>query len=650
VYLDLGDMDKARSLYFEALTHVDGDRLAEAHVRANLCRWAEVASRPNQEDEVLIRGGLDQCRRALSAFDSVGATDARATVLFLSAQLEWRRGRLEVAEVLASGALSLIESQLPLAGDVDDRTSFLAERQEFYRLLIELRMELHDRQPLAGWDARALEIYELTRARSLLDLLAAESVDPALQLSPELRWAEKEAADRLAARTRGLRARALDEGRPALGGEAELAALEERLAALRHRLEREEPSYLALTQPRPLNVAAIRGLLDDDTLLLALHLGERRAVLWTVNRRKVTGRWLAPRHDLERSAEAWYGLLSDPGWNRTNAPLERRRARRLSELILRPIAEDLARHRRLVFIGDGAFQRLPFGALPSLQSAGEDRPLVMEHEIVQLPSAAVLALLRRMPGRRAEPEKLLVVIADPIYEASDPRLRDAATATRRRSRHRRLRGAAAEAADLADLAGPSRAVLLQGFEARRDQILAGSLKGFSIVHFATHSRTEAAPGRPPGLLLSRLDEHARPIPYVFGLPELYALDLPADMAVLSGCATAIGKEIQGEGLMGLTRGFIHAGTPRVVVSLWSVRDRAARELMRRFYEGLMKHHQPPAEALRRAQVAMREAGWEVRDWAPFVLHGEWKPFALDASLATAAVSDNKTGSERVYKE
>jgi len=101
--------------------------------------------------------------------------------------------------------------------------------------------------------------------------------------------------------------------------------------------------------------------------------------------------------------------------------------------------------------------------------------------------------------------------------------------------------------------------------------------------------------------------------------------------------------------MGLTRGFIHAGAPRVVVSLWNVRDRAVRELMRRFYQNLLQDRRPPGEALRRAQVAMWTEGWEVRDWAAFVLHGEWRPFSLVATkLKTDLVvtDDNKVGAIR----
>jgi len=651
VHLDRGELETARVLYSQALGRTGSDRLGEAHVRTNLCRLAEIASRHEghrRRRERLVRAGLEQCRQALAVFEAVGATGTSATVLFLTARLERRRNRLAVAEALAARALSRIESQRTLAGGADDRTSFLAERQEFYRLLIELRMELHDRLPLAGWDARALEVFELTRARSLLDLLAAEDVDPSLQLSPDLRWAEAEALERLEVRARDLLARARVEGRPVAGAEAELAALEADLAAVRRSLQSVDPSYVALTRPEPLDVAAIRLLLDDETLLVALHLGESRGVLWTVDRHRVTGRWLGSREEIERSAQAWYRLLADPGWRSNDDRLERRRARQVSEQLLRPIAADLGRYRRLVLVADGVLQRLPFSALPAPGAGGEDRPLVIDHEIVQLPSTAVLALLREAAAGRPEPDRLLAIVADPVYDATDDRFGEAAAAAGSHRRERRLYGSAAEAADLAALAGPGETVLLQGFAARRDSVLGGALKGFRIVHFASHARTDAAPGRPLGLLLSSLDEDARPLRDVLGLPELYALDLPADLVVLSGCATAIGREVEGEGLMGLTRGFIHAGTPRIVVSLWSVRDQAAREFMRRFYESLLRERRSPADALRRAQVAMRADGRNVRDWAAFILHGEWRPFPL--AVLGGGVLENDIATEARKRE
>ena len=108
--------------------------------------------------------------------------------------------------------------------------------------------------------------------------------------------------------------------------------------------------------------------------------------------------------------------------------------------------------------------------------------------------------------------------------------------------------------------------------------------------------------------------------------ELYNLNLPAELVVLSACQTGLGKQIKGEGMIGLTRGFMHAGAARVVVSLWNVNDKATSELMTRFYQKMLKEQQAPAAALRSAQVEMwKQKAWQSPNyWAAFVLQGEWK--------------------------
>jgi CHAT domain-containing protein len=239
----------------------------------------------------------------------------------------------------------------------------------------------------------------------------------------------------------------------------------------------------------------------------------------------------------------------------------------------------------------------------------------------------VLSILRRQSAQRIPASGLLAVVADAVYAGNDERLPGPLWRAWEEDLPR-LPGSAGEARDLLELAGAGPVRLLDGFEARRDRVLDGALAEFRIVHFATHARTQAADGRPLGLVLSRFDKAGRPLDDMLGLAELYNLALPAELAVLSACSTILGEDVAGEGLMGLTRGFMHAGATRVVVSLWDVRDSAARESMRRFYRALLIDGAAPGEALRQAQASMWRDGWPVRDWAVFVLQGDWRPFPI----------------------
>src|SRR5207244_8554109 len=126
-------------------------------------------------------------------------------------------------------------------------------------------------------------------------------------------------------------------------------------------------------------------------------------------------------------------------------------------------------------------------------------------------------------------------------------------------------------------------------------------------------------------VLSLVDEKGAPRDGFLRANEIYNLKLNADLVVLSACRTGLGKEIRGEGLIGLTRGFFYAGAARVVVSLWDVNDEATAEVMGRFYKGVLGNGRlRPAEALRAAQVSLwREGRWRAPYyWAAFVLQGE----------------------------
>ncbi len=127
-------------------------------------------------------------------------------------------------------------------------------------------------------------------------------------------------------------------------------------------------------------------------------------------------------------------------------------------------------------------------------------------------------------------------------------------------------------------------------------------------------------------MLSMVDPQGRPRDGFLRLDDIYRLNLPADLVVLSACRTALGREIRGEGMVGLTRGFFSAGARQVLVSLWPVEDRATAELMRRFYLAMLGRGRPPAAALREAQTAMwRDEGWRsAYYWAGFSLQGDWR--------------------------
>jgi CHAT domain-containing protein len=439
----------------------------------------------------------------------------------------------------------------------------------------------------------------------------------------------------------------------------EIAAITAEYEEVQTQIRARSPRYAALTQPQPLGLTEIQQqALDEDTLLLEYSLGEKRSYLWLVSHRSIDSYELPPRAELEAAARRVYELLTVRPKPRTPPdPQFIAQARALSSMLLGPVASRLD-GKRLVIVAPGALSYLPFAALPAPEdekrSAGGYEPLIARHEVVSVPSASVLSIIRRETAGRQRAAKSVAVLADPVFEESDPRLDEAKNgnssgeppATRaadaelseltRAIRTMNFPGARAgftrlpfsryEADGVIALTPKGTGLKATGFNASRDLAKSRELNQYRILHFATHGLLNSERPELSGLVFSLIDQKGKPQDGFLRLHEIYNLQLNADLVVLSACETGLGKEIKGEGLIGLTRGFMYAGAPRVVASLWSVDDFAAAELMKLFYQRMLKDGLPAGTALRAAQLELsRQKRWaSPYFWAGFVLHGEWK--------------------------
>ena len=234
---------------------------------------------------------------------------------------------------------------------------------------------------------------------------------------------------------------------------------------------------------------------------------------------------------------------------------------------------------------------------------------------------------------------MLAVLADPVFDAGDPRVsaggRPAIGETRRpddfdvpavRASLARLRYSRQEAEAIAALASAGEVRLALDFDATRSLAVSGELARYRYLHFATHGLLNDQHPALSGLALSQVDREGRELEGNLRLAEIQELRLPAEMIVLSACNTGLGKDIRGEGLLGLTQGFLRAGAARVLVSLWDVNDRATAALMMSVYRGVLRQGRTPAASLRAAQLEMMKSPqWRAPYfWAPFVLMGEPK--------------------------
>jgi CHAT domain-containing protein len=195
---------------------------------------------------------------------------------------------------------------------------------------------------------------------------------------------------------------------------------------------------------------------------------------------------------------------------------------------------------------------------------------------------------------------------------------------------RRLKASRKEAEALAAKVPKDQFFQALDFNASRATAMSEELSQYRIVHFTAHGSINSRHPELSGLIFSLVNEKGEPQDGFLRMPEIYHLKLPADLVTLSACQTALGRDVRGEGLIGMTRGFMHAGAARVLASLWAVNDEETASLMTAFYTHLLgkdgQMRMTPAAALRQAQIEMwrRERRSEPFYWAGFVLQGEYK--------------------------
>jgi CHAT domain-containing protein len=598
---------------------------------------------------------LDYLNQALKLRQTINDERGIANVLFYIARVERDRGNLSEAGKRMEEAMVLVEKLRTMVASQQLRTSFFASVQQFRESYIDLLMRLHKQNPSLRFDAAAFNASETGRARSLLELLNEANTEIHRGVDSKLLERKRSLEESIAEKADN-QARHFTEknAQQRAAAAEELASLTTEYDQLEARIRETSPQYTALIQPVPLKLEEVqKQVLDSDTLLLEYSLGDQNSFLWAVTPDSIKSYELPNRAVIEPLARRVYELLTARNQSVANETLEQRRQRleqtdaeylkaaaSLSQTLLGPAAAEL-KNKRLLIVSDGVLQFVPFAGLTDPTSA---RPLMVDHEIVTAPSTAVVALLRQETTNRKPAPKTLAVFADPVFSTNDSRVvtarlahaprdekPDGADAVRSASEVglsdlRRLRFSRQEADAITRLANNDLKLEAVDFQANRALATSAELGQYQIVHFATHGLINNTHPELSGVVLSLVDESGRPQNGFLRLYDLYNLKLSADLVVLSACQTALGKEINGEGLVGLTRGFMYAGAPRVVASLWQIDDRATAEFMKRFYEGMLGQKLRPAAALRAAQASMyKDPRWnQPHYWAAFTLQGEWK--------------------------
>lgn len=627
-----------RSLEFFAQSK---DRRQEATVRRF---YAEALLELGRSAEALtlLEQSLDT---ELASGDTGGALVSRVAL----AKTHRVLGDLEAARRQASTALDTIEILRRRIAHPTLRSTFLGVQRETYELLAGTLVELGRRQHRSELTLAGFGVSERARARTLLDLREASGVEPLPHVDEKLVARRHELRRRLFLKAER-RARAPNQGPSSVGAAAldlEIAEIERQLEQVEAQMQATDPRHAGRTAspptPTPASLDEIRRLLGPDTVLLEFLLGEERGWLWRIDAEMLSVHDLPGRATLERDVLALYRAWSRPGATTggaspaTDSPATDSSALALSRTLLGSLWEELAHSdaKRLAIAADGPLHLLPFAALPAPD--GSAQVWLDRFELVRIASLSALAAERHRRAIQPAPEapRRALVLADPVFERHDRRVaaqKPTAASDERTARGHlpterfdRLPFSLDEARAIAAL-DPEGVDLALGFDARVERLQARDLEDFRFLHIASHGLVELERPELTGLLLSRVDPEGRAVEGWLRLGEIYDLRLRSDLVVLSGCRTAVGRQVRGEGLLSLARGFAHAGARSVAASLWAVQDRATAELMGSLYQHLWRRDMPPGAALRAAQLELRSRRrWSAPFyWAPWTLQGDWQ--------------------------
>jgi len=543
----------------------------------------------------------------------LGEIEGVANIQYELARVYLRLNRLEGAKSAIENTIDIVEKQRMSISHFDSRASYFAFVHAYYTLYIQVLMSLEQKEPGRGYAEKAFEASERSRARTLLDLLTTSSQDAACE------------------------------------------ELLERQLHPRPQLEAETAAETGSPSPT-LTLKEVQAEIEpEDTVLLEYALGDEKSYLWAVANGQVSAHVLPQSQRIRKVVERFRQTLVPPQLQAGESASDYQARvrwqeqsykaydRQLSRLLLGPVK--LAGAKRVLIVPDGSLQYVPFAALLVPAFGSGEQLLISRYEVNVLPSASVLGTLRKSASKRAPPTATAAIFADPVFEADDPRI----PINRDKARGAQERPAALSRA-ISDIGGAQYIPRLQAsrdeanaianvlhswdsqevhvsldFAASRDSVLKDGLTRFRLVHFATHGLVDSRRPEMSGLILSLIDRNGRKQDGYLRLGEIYKMKLSADLVVLSSCESALGKDLEAEGIIGLPRGFLYAGAKSVIASLWKVNDEATAKLMAALYARIQQG-ESPSSALRGAQLTMmRDEQWsDPYYWAAFALQGEYR--------------------------
>ena len=590
--------------------------------------------------------GLNSLKQALAIRLDRNLYDDAAESLYQIGVLYGKVGNKQEAASYLKQAIDLSESLRTKALGLHFRSSYFATKQPYYEAYIDVLMALHQQSPGAGYDRQAFAVSEQARARCLMDSLAETRADIRAGVDIDLLESERQLRRRLSLTSYSLASASLHERNDASERtlRRQLDKMLEEYEQLEALLREKSPAYSALIEPKPLGPEAIQSqFLDADTLLLEYFLGDRASFGFAVSRESLSAFVLPPRDVLETPVRDMLRLLSKDRLDAAS-PTVRKKLRvdlaTLARYLLGSV-QGAYRFKRLAIVADGLLQYVPFAALPSSSltktKAATDTPLGLEYQIVTLPSASSIARAREVRARAPQAPKTIAIFADPVFDSQDSRVRAVVPRSASSSsdtnplgpRLPRLVFSRDDVNTVRQLVSPQDRLIATDFAASRKTLMSPKTGQYRILHFSTHASVDDKQPSLTSIALSMVDRQGRAVDGFIRPVDIYNLrNLHAQVVVLSACRTAVGQQVRGEGVIGLSRPFFYAGASQVIMTLWNIDDEASAKFMQYFYQAMLGPRKESVDqAVRSAERIMFNSKTWISDpfyWAGFVLQGDWE--------------------------
>lgn len=615
IYSHLGEYDKALAVYTEnlLLTHKLKSTSFEGRTLGSL---AKLHHRAGKSEEALLL--------ILQAIPLARATQnwmLEREFLIVLAEIQSAIGhRAESLEVYQQAMKANAQLRWRSLPSEEAKGAIVSNGERIYVGAIEMLFELKRAE-------EALEVAEAWHAGAFLDVLAEARIDLRRDLTREQKIHEDKLLEKLAQIQKELWAPQLPSTHAATL-KTEMQRVESQLELMQIELRRANPRYASVKYPQPLKPANIAGeLLDADTALIEYVLSEKRSFAWVVRSGKITAVTLPAKNVITEQITNYRAALNEKvsALNVTQSTAKLNAiGQQLYQSLVRPLEPALTNARKLIIVPDSALVYLPFETLVKNAAAQKTEYLLERFAISYAPSATVLATLKNIAADANRKTNGVIAFGDPIYNVTPEKTTSSTLAfnATRTFDLRSLPYTRREIIEIAALFPKTEQQTFLGTEAHEQNVKAARLDQFRYVHFAAHGVVdENFPAR-SGIVLSAtansLDDG------VLQMSEVMRLKFNANLVTLSACRTGLGKLLNGEGMLGLTRAFLYAGAESVAVSLWDVNDMATASLMKSFYQNLQKGL-PKDQALRQAKLTMLKSTQRTWQhpyyWAPFVLIG-----------------------------